>query len=521
MSNRDTQSAWRYHEGTKHPGGFLMDYRHSYDPSRNPLLFKIYSDLEPISLPLDTTPYGMSALSAIAVSDIRLDEPYIPDLKTLTRILWFSAGITKKITSLWGEMLFRAAACTGALYHIELYIVCGKLPDLEAGVYHFAPHDLSLRRLRSGDYRAVLIGATASELSVVQAPAVIVYTDVFWRNAVKYQAREYRHAFWDSGTILSHMLAMCAAHHLPATLVAGFVDTEVNRLLDLDIEQEAALAFVPLGYDPNMSPATAPAVHALNLKTVPISDRQVIFPAIMAMHEASSLTHASEVASWRGQAPPLPIPPPTGGLIPLQPYVEAELPGDSLEEVIVRRGSTRRFAHESISLQQLSTILVQAMKGIPADLLQPPGTNLNQAYLIVNAVDSLPSGAYVFHREQQALELLKPGNFRERAGLLGLQQALPYDASVNLYLMADLHIILQRYGNRGYRAAQLDASITAGRIYLAAYALGIGATGLTFFDDMVTEFFSPHARGKSAMFLIALGKKAVQRKLPPHDFEPS
>ncbi|MER3405283.1 MAG: hypothetical protein C4289_09090 [Chloroflexota bacterium] len=31
---------------------------------------------------------------------------------------------------------------------------------------------------------------------------------------------------------------------------------------------------------------------------------------------------------------------------------------------------------------------------------------------------------------------------------------------------------------------------------------------LTFFDDDVTAFFSPHAAGKSVMFLIALGQPA-------------
>ena len=62
-----------------------------------------------------------------------------------------------------------------------------------------------------------------------------------------------------------------------------------------------------------------------------------------------------------------------------------------------------------------------------------------------------------------------------------------------------------RSGNRGYRAAQLEAAIVAGKLYLAAYALRTGATGLTFFDDEVTTFFSPHATGKSVMFLIALG----------------
>jgi hypothetical protein len=45
-----------------------------------------------------------------------------------------------------------------------------------------------------------------------------------------------------------------------------------------------------------------------------------------------------------------------------------------------------------------------------------------------------------------------------------------------------------------------------GKLYLAAYAQRLGASGLTFFDDDVIEFFSPHAAGKSVMFLIAIGK---------------
>ena len=55
--------------------------------------------------------------------------------------------------------------------------------------------------------------------------------------------------------------------------------------------------------------------------------------------------------------------------------------------------------------------------------------------------------------------------------------------------------------------AQLEAAIAGGRTYLAAYALGLGATGLTFFDDDVTAFFSPHAAGKSVMFHMAVGRE--------------
>jgi SagB-type dehydrogenase family enzyme len=153
-------------------------------------------------------------------------------------------------------------------------------------------------------------------------------------------------------------------------------------------------------------------------------------------------------------------------------------------------------------------VLDRATRGIPADFLDPTGTQLNNLYLIVHAVEGLEPGAYVFHRDGGLLECLKQGNFREQAGYLGLEQQLPADAAVDIFFLADLRPILQRFGNRGYRAVQLEAGILGGKLYLAAYAQHLGATGLTFYDDDVTRFFSPHAEGKSAIFLVALGHSA-------------
>jgi nitroreductase len=85
-------------------------------------------------------------------------------------------------------------------------------------------------------------------------------------------------------------------------------------------------------------------------------------------------------------------------------------------------------------------------------------------------------------------------------------QEIPADASVDVFFLADLHAVLGHFGNRGYRAAQLEAGLIGGKLYLAAYAQRLGASGLTFFDDDATRFFAPHADGKSVMFLVALGK---------------
>ena len=117
----------------------------------------------------------------------------------------------------------------------------------------------------------------------------------------------------------------------------------------------------------------------------------------------------------------------------------------------------------------------------------------------------------MFHPDRRTLDLLGEGEMRQEAGHFGLHQTLPADASVNIYFLTELGPILKRFGNRGYRAAQLEAAIMAGKLYLAAYAQGFGATGLTFFDDAVVDFFSPHAKDKSIMFLIALGKRARRR----------
>jgi len=230
------------------------------------------------------------------------------------------------------------------------------------------------------------------------------------------------------------------------------------------------------------------------------------------MHAASSLHTADEVHRWRGGTPLTRFPPPTGQVAHLQPLSNAEMPHDPIEQVILRRGSTRKFARAPISLAQLSTMLDRATRGVPADFLDPPGTQLNDLYLIVHAVEGLDPGVYVFHRERRLLEGLRRGNFRSEAGHLGLDQELAADAAVDIFFLAELRPILQRFGNRGYRAVQLEAGILGGKLYLAAYAQHLGATGLTFYDDEVTRFFSPHAEGKSAIFLVAIGKSA-KRKL--------
>jgi SagB-type dehydrogenase family enzyme len=370
----------------------------------------------------------------------------------------------------------------------------------------------------------VLARATADESAILQAPVTIISTGTYWRNAWKYQARTYRHFFWDNGTMLANLLAMAAAGRLPAGLVMGFLDEEVNQLLGLDTLREVAISMVALGSVAQSESASPGSIEPLPWKAEAPSGREVDYPLMRETHAASSLATVEEVREWRGRTPMLSEPAAAGTLFELTPLAGAEAPRDGIEQVIRRRGSTRRFARAPIRFEQLSTMLVRATQGIAADFLDPghdpagsrlPASRLNDLYVIANAVEGLASGAYYLRRDRPALELLKQGEFRAEAGYLGLEQELPADAAAAIFFLADLQAIFERFGNRGYRAAQIEAGIIGGKLYLAAYAQKIGATGLTFFDDDVTSFFSPHAAGKSAIFLVAVGipAKRVLRTL--------
>ncbi len=505
--NRNSDAAWKYQEATKHSYTSIRTNAHFMDWNNQPLPFKIYPTLEPMRLPGEVRQSGVAALSAIA-ERVSAQTNAAPDVEAVAQLLYLSAGITRRRKYSGGEIYFRAAACTGALYEVELYLVCGELGGLEAGVYHFGPAEFGLRKLRAGDYRGALVAATGGEAAIAHAPLTIVCTCTYWRNAWKYQARTYRHFGWDNGTLLANLLAVATALGLPAKVVCGFVDASVDRLLDVDTEREVAFSLVAVGHADGLPPHAAAEMLPLRLETVPLSQREVDYPLMREMHEASSLDSKEEAEEWRGRTPVTDFPPPAGPIISFKPLSDAEMPRDPIEQVIQRRGSTRKFARSPITLAQLSTMLDRATRGVPADFLDPPGAQLNDLYLIVHAVDGLSPGAYVFHRSRGALECLKQGNFRADAGYLGLQQELPADAAVDIFFLADLRPIMQRFGNRGYRAVQLEAGILGGKLYLAAYAQHLGATGLTFFDDDVTRFFSPHAEGKSAIFLVAVGHSA-------------
>jgi SagB-type dehydrogenase family enzyme len=516
MNSYDYKDAEDFHESTKHSEVSIQLSRHRLDWRNKPRPFKFYTNLPPLALPPLFPMPKCGTLRSISTGQVQNHAPEHFDLKDLAEILFFSAGITRRMKYDSNALYMRAAPATGALYPIELYLVCGQIAELIPGVYHFNPGEFSLTKLREGDYRTQLSEAAGDDKNILDSPCTIIFSSIAWRNAWKYQDRSYRHWFWDSGVIASNLLAVTACIGLQAHFNLGFVDNTVNKLLCLEDRREASIALVSigLGLSKNLSSTQKefPVLYHETINSNIIGEVQ--YPSIWKVHEASYLNDKDQVKNWkskintgqiRTQASPI--------ITDSIPLPDTNYPTDpQLGDVILLRGSSRQFLRKPISLNQLTNILQASTTEIPLDVTYDGKYGNTEIYFIANDVEGLTGGSYYYNNSTRTLDKLKKSVSREVSGYLCLWQSLFSDASVVFFLMAPLKRVLESRGNRGYRATQFEAGVIAGKIYLASYAQAMGASGSTFFDDAVTEFFSPHAQDKSTMIAVGVGIPGYKSK---------
>jgi SagB-type dehydrogenase family enzyme len=469
------------HELTRHGSrtdrSRLVDFQ-PLDPSNRPAPFKHYVGLEPTPLPRDIGEAGARAADVLSGHG-RPATPATLDAAKLARLLFFTAGVTRTSASPAFEerTYFRTAMSAGNLHPVEVYVACSGVDGVRDGVHHFAPLEFGLTTLREG---AVMRGTACT----------LLLTGVPWRTAWKYGERGFRHLYWDSGTMLANLLAVADAHGLGNRVWTGFVDDDVARLVGVDGLTEFPLALLTIGDDDALEvPADLPP---LDVEVEPISPHPITFPLITAAQRAGALPNRDAVAEWRAHA--------IDG-IPMRRSVDPPegAPGDSIEEVILRRGSTRIMRPETAPRPLLDWGMAAAARPVPADFVRKD-TTLLEHDLAVHGIDGVEPGGYRWRDGD--LELVRPGQFRPLTQQLCLDQPLGGDSAYTAFHAAPLDTALGALGERGYRAAQLEAGIASGRLSLAAFTLGCGATGLTFFDEPVRRFFATSA---SCMLVTSVG----------------
>ena len=209
---------------------------------QRPELYKTYPGATRAVLP-DPRPYrGMSLEEAIATRRSRRAYSRQPlSLVELSRLLYAAQGITQP----QGEL--RAAPSAGALYPIELYAVAHNIAGLEPGTYHYAVPAHELELMQPGDRRAAVVRAGSGQGHLGQAAVCFILSAIFQRVRWKYHERAYRYALLEAGLIGQNLYLAATSMGLGACAVGAFLDDDLNELLGLDGEEEAALLMIAGG----------------------------------------------------------------------------------------------------------------------------------------------------------------------------------------------------------------------------------------------------------------------------------
>ncbi|MBV9411503.1 MAG: SagB/ThcOx family dehydrogenase, partial [Acidimicrobiia bacterium] len=258
--------------------------------------------------------------------------PFNDERDRLGRLLFYSLGVTRRS----GTFYFRAAMSAGNLHPVEAYVVGD-----DGSVRHYHPLEHGLTTLRDGN----------GPPTAPTAPTAIVLTGIPWRTSWKYGERGWRHLWWDSGAVAANLLALSDE----ASVTLDFDDDAVNGLLGVDGVSEFALAVVRLG------DAALPEAAPLHVRTPALSRAPIEFPLVTEVQDATR-TISGRLHTY------------TGGKRP-------NLRSQSIEELILRRGSTRLFRQETVPADAFAGPMAVAAEG----------TLLLEHLVAVHAVEGRPS----------------------------------------------------------------------------------------------------------------------------------
>ena len=409
----------------------------------------------------------------------------------LSRLLFHSAAIsaTKRVPSTGYQYSLRVNPSSGNLHPTEFHFITRGLKDWPDGLYHYLPSSHMVEQRAAGNFE------TSPERRSV--PIQFLLTSIAWREAWKYRTRAYRYCLHDIGHAWQAVSLAARALGCESFAIGHFPDDEVAQFCRLN-EDEWPMLLV--GLRGRTIPVREPETSSIQWsegRANRLSHEQVTYPAIDRIHAGTKLAAGSGGITQAEPAQP------GTGRIPLPKPAHST---SGFGHVVRTRRSALDFqgGSRSLSLAQLSAILNAAAQPLFADFAAARFVDL---YLYAHRVEGLDPGVYRHWPEHGgSMEPILAGDQRVAAAGLSLGQDLAGNACVAFSMIADLERAARAHGDRGYRYAHLEAGAIGQHLYLAAEALGLGATGIgAFFDDEVNRYLNLAPGAGQVIYHFAIG----------------
>ena len=481
---------WReYHEATKHSFESLRRTGHVLDWANMPDPFRHYEGVPVLDLPADPPSPEMAALDVLQGSSGTTN---VEDgAAFLSQLLFYSAAISasKRVPATGYKYALRVNPSSGNLHPTEFHFLTRGLKGWPDGWYHYDPSRHKAEQRGQGNFDMKLASGSA--------PIVFVLTSIVWREAWKYGERAYRYCLHDIGHAWQALALSGRAFGCDSFAMGQFFDDELIQLCRPNMDEEPMLI---IGLHGNSIPVRESDTGKPVLsggQANQLSKEMIAHPLIDSIHIATK--RCSSVSSEIF----IPESAPSGS-------GEIRLPSPATSprgfgDVARMRRSALDFlgGRQSMSLAQLSAVLTCTAQPLVADFAD---RRFIQLYLYAHRVFGLQPGIFRFWPERSELEQVKGGDQRVAAAGLSLGQDLAGNACVAFSMIGDLDLAARVYGDRGYRYVHFEAGAIGHRLYLAAEALGLGATGIgAFYDDEVHRYLELAPTQGQVVYHFAIG----------------
>ena len=486
---------WReYHDSTKHSRESLRRAEHTLDWANMPDPFRHYEGTPVLDLPADPPPPQIPALQLLQGATGATSAA--DGAAFLSQLLFHAAAIsaTKFVPAAGYRYALRVNPSSGNLHPTEFHFATRGLTQWPDGLYHYRPSSHTVEQRALGDFATRLAGDAS--------PIVFILTSIAWREAWKYRDRAYRYCLHDIGHAWQALALAARAAGCESFAQGHFADDEVAQLCRLHPDEWPLLLVKLTGNPiPTGEPGSVETAW-FGGQANPLSEHPIPYPLIDGIHSATKFITYRNI--------PRSEPAFSGaGAIPLPPPAVAARP---FGEVARARRSALNFTGDpAISLADLSALLAVTAQPYAADFAV---SRFVQLYLYAHRVDGLPPGVYRYWPHGGGLELVIPGDQKVMAAGLSLGQSLAGNACVAFSMIADIDRAVRSHGDRGYRYVHFEAGAIGHRLYLAAEALGLAATGIgAFLDDDVNRYLNLSSAQGQVVYHFALGHPVPDPRL--------
>jgi SagB-type dehydrogenase family enzyme len=157
----------------------------------------------------------------------------------VSQLIWAAQGVTNKNG-------FRTAPSAGALYPLEVYIVCGDVEELAAGIYKYKSSGHELIKIAEGDRRKELCNAGFGQPCIKNAAIDIVFSAVYERTTVKYGKRGIKYVHMEAGHAAQNVCLQAIPLNLGIVTIGAFYDSKVKKVMQMP-EKEEPLYILAVG----------------------------------------------------------------------------------------------------------------------------------------------------------------------------------------------------------------------------------------------------------------------------------